>query len=75
MRDKQHIDMHVALQDQHHNGVYQLIIQYISQSLLVYYTFQEVGWVWMGMIMVYLVTITLEISLYNVNAQTVETQV
>lgn len=27
------------------------------------------------MIMVYLVTITLEISLYNVNAQTVETQV
>lgn len=29
----------------------------------------------MGMIMVYLVTITLEISLYNVNAQKVESQV
>lgn len=29
----------------------------------------------MGMIMVYLVTITLEISLYNLNAQMVETQV
>ncbi|XP_017841527.2 odorant receptor 67b [Drosophila busckii] len=37
-------------------------------------TVLEVSMVWMGMIMVYLLTITLEISLYNVNAQKVETQ-
>ncbi|KAI8040809.1 odorant receptor 67b isoform X2 [Drosophila gunungcola] len=37
-------------------------------------TVLEVGWVWMGMIMVYFVTIALEITLYNVSAQKVETQ-
>ncbi|KAH8270533.1 hypothetical protein KR018_011222 [Drosophila ironensis] len=37
-------------------------------------TVLEVGWVWMGMIMVYFVTIALEISLYNLSAQKVETQ-
>ncbi|XP_030385857.1 odorant receptor 67b-like [Scaptodrosophila lebanonensis] len=34
----------------------------------------DVGFVMLGMIMVYLITITLEISLYNVNAQKVESQ-
>ncbi|KAH8406788.1 hypothetical protein KR222_003212 [Zaprionus bogoriensis] len=59
---------------------YIILVQCVISSILICMllykisTIMEVGWVWMGMIMVYLVTITLEISLYNVNAQKVETQ-
>ncbi|KAM8710615.1 hypothetical protein ACLKA7_017267 [Drosophila subpalustris] len=59
---------------------YIILVQCVISSILICMllykisTILEVGWVWMGMIMVYLVTITLEISLYNVNAQKVETQ-
>lgn len=40
-----------------------------------YRILQEVDWFKMFSILVYLLTITFEISLYNVNAQKVETQV
>ncbi|XP_064544522.1 odorant receptor 67b [Drosophila montana] len=59
---------------------YIILVQCVISSILICMllykisTVMEVGWVWMGMIMVYLVTITLEISLYNVNAQKVESQ-
>ncbi|KAH8286121.1 hypothetical protein KR054_003031 [Drosophila jambulina] len=69
----------------HHNQVenvfkYIILVQCCVSSILICMllykisTVLEVGWVWMGMIMVYFVTITLEISLYNVSAQKVETQ-
>ncbi|XP_017137225.1 odorant receptor 67b [Drosophila miranda] len=69
----------------HHNQIenlfkYIILVQCSVSSVLICMllykisTVLEVGWVWMGMIMVYFVTITLEISLYNVSAQKVETQ-
>ncbi|XP_017028326.1 odorant receptor 67b [Drosophila kikkawai] len=69
----------------HHNQVenvfkYIILVQCSVSSILICMllykisTVLEVGWVWMGMIMVYFVTIALEISLYNVSAQKVETQ-
>ncbi|KAH8257570.1 hypothetical protein KR038_011514 [Drosophila bunnanda] len=69
----------------HHNQVenvfkYVILVQCCVSSILICMllykisTVLEVGWVWMGMIMVYFVTITLEISLYNLSAQKVETQ-
>ncbi|EDV96541.1 GH15142 [Drosophila grimshawi] len=69
----------------HHDQIelvfkYIILVQCIISSILICMllykisTVLEVGIVWMGMIMVYLLTITLEISLYNVNAQKVETQ-
>ncbi|KAH8384414.1 hypothetical protein KR200_005142 [Drosophila serrata] len=69
----------------HHNQVenvfkYIILVQCSVSSILICMllykisTVLEVGWVWMGMIMVYFVTITLEISLYNLSAQKVETQ-
>ncbi|XP_034481574.1 odorant receptor 67b [Drosophila innubila] len=59
---------------------YIILVQCVISSILICMllykisTIMVVSWVWMGMIMVYLLTITLEISLYNVNAQKVETQ-
>ncbi|XP_017081061.1 odorant receptor 67b [Drosophila eugracilis] len=69
----------------HHNQIenlfkYIILVQCSVSSILICMllykisTVLEVGWVWMGMIMVYFVTIALEISLYNVSAQKVETQ-
>ncbi|KAH8242365.1 hypothetical protein KR032_003346 [Drosophila birchii] len=69
----------------HHNQVenvfkYIILVQCSVSSILICMllykisTVLEVGWVWMGMIMVYFVTIALEISLYNLSAQKVETQ-
>ncbi|XP_017088336.2 odorant receptor 67b [Drosophila bipectinata] len=69
----------------HHSQVenlfkYIILVQCSVSSILICMllykisTVLEVGWVWMGMIMVYFVTIALEISLYNLSAQKVETQ-
>ncbi|XP_068148897.1 odorant receptor 67b [Drosophila tropicalis] len=69
----------------HHNQIenlfkYIILVQCAVSSILICMllykisTVLDVGWVWMGMIMAYFVTITLEISLYNLSAQIVETQ-